>query len=93
MQPPSKEDNVTTERVKELLSDLLQMRKRLKREEESRRQFQEVARKKDEELRRVKAEVAGLEKRLQEEEAAKGREKAVIGQRDNRIKVFEDKVK
>jgi hypothetical protein len=40
--------------VKELMSDLLQMRKRLKREEESRKQFCEIARKKEEEIKKLK---------------------------------------
>lgn len=46
------------------MGDLLQMRKRLKKEEESRKQFQEIARKKDEEVKRAKAEVQLMEKRV-----------------------------
>ncbi len=50
---------------------MLEMRKRLKREEESRRQFQELARKKDEEVKKMRADMQQLERRVQEEEAAK----------------------
>jgi len=57
-------EQLTTERVKELMGDLLQMRKRLKKEEESRKQFQELARKKDEEVKRARAEVQLMEKRV-----------------------------
>jgi hypothetical protein len=34
------------------------MRKRLKKEEESRRTFQEMARKKDEELKKIRSDIA-----------------------------------
>ena len=54
----------TTDRVKELMSDLLHMRKRLKKEEESRRQFSEIARKKDEELKKLRADLQLSDKRF-----------------------------
>jgi hypothetical protein len=41
-----------------LMNDLLHMRKRLKKEEESRRNFQEMARKKDEELKKIRSDIA-----------------------------------
>jgi hypothetical protein len=43
--------------VKELMSDLLHMRKRLKKEEEQRRQFMEIARKKEEEIKKLKTDI------------------------------------
>ena len=45
------------DRVKELMSDLLHMRKRLKKEEEQRRQFMEIARKKEEEIKKLKSDI------------------------------------
>ena len=51
------ETAIVNDRVKELMSDLLHMRKRLKKEEESRRTFQEMARKKDEELKKIRSDI------------------------------------
>ncbi len=75
------------------MSDLLQMRKRLKKEEESRRQFQELARKKDEDVKKLKVDLQLAEKRVQEEETAKNREKNMVQQRDNKIKLLEEKLR
>ena len=54
------------------------MRKRLKKEEESRKQFQEIARKKEEELKKLRADMQLLERRLQDEEAAKNTQKNIV---------------
>lgn len=68
----------TTDRVKELMSDLLHMRKRLKKEEESRKQFSEIARKKDEELKKLRADIQLSNQRFQDEEVAKNRERNIV---------------
>ena len=69
------------------------MRKRLKKEEESRRQFQEIARQKDEELKKLRSDMQILEKRVQEEEAAKTNQKSFLVQRDNKIKLIEERLR
>ena len=55
------------DRVKELMSELLNMRKRLKKEEEQRRQFVEIARKKEEEIKKLRQDVVAMEKKFQDE--------------------------
>eukprot|EP00347_Sterkiella_histriomuscorum_P008126 403346278 len=82
-----------SKKIKELLDDMLQMRKRLKKEEEQKRQYQDIARKKEEELKKFKVDLQQIERKLQEEEGLKNREKNLVMQRDNKIKVLEDKLK
>lgn len=80
------------DRVKELMNDLLHMRKRLKKEEESRRTFQEMARKKDEELKKIRSDITQAEQCFKDEEAAKLRERQIVQQRDNKIKAVEERL-
>ena len=82
-----------SKKIQELLGDMIQMRKRLKKEEESKRQYQDISRKKEEEVKKLRTDFSGLEKKLQEEEGLKNREKNLVMQRDNKIKVLEDKLK
>ncbi|CDW74041.1 UNKNOWN [Stylonychia lemnae] len=82
-----------TKKIQELIQDMIQMRKRLKKEEESRRQYQDIARKKEDEIKKMKQDLNQVERKLQEEEGLKNREKNLVMQRDNKIKVLEDKIK
>ena len=68
------------------------MRQKVKKEEESRRQYQDIARKKDEEIKSVKAELSEHEKKLADEAAARQRDKTLLATKDNKIRMLEQKL-
>ena len=68
------------------------MRGRIKKEEDSRRHYQEFARKKDEEIKSLKTELTVVEGKYKEEANARTREKTLLMQRDNKIAVLEGKL-
>ena len=68
------------------------MRGRIKKEEDSRRHYQEFARKKDEEIKSLKTELTVVEGKYKEESNARTREKTLLMQRDNKIAVLEGKL-
>ena len=68
------------------------MRGRVKKEEDSRRHYQEFARKKDEEIKSLRTELQAVEGRYKEEANARAREKTLLMQRDNKIAVLEGKL-
>ena len=53
-----------SKKIQELLGDMIQMRKRLKKEEESKRQYQDIAMKKEEEVKKLKGDFSSLEKKF-----------------------------
>ena len=53
----------------------------------------ELARKKDEELKKLRADLQSAEKRVADEADAKIREKAQTQQRDHKIKIIEERLK
>jgi hypothetical protein len=53
----------------------------------------ELARKKDEELKKLRADLQSAEKRVADEADAKLREKAQTQQRDHKIKIIEERLK
>ena len=53
----------------------------------------ELARKKDEELKKLRADLLSAEKRVADEADAKLREKAQTQQRDHKIKIIEERLK
>ena len=54
------------------------MRAKVKKEEDSRRHYQEFARKKDEEIKLIKSELQQIDQKYQEEVANRQREKKII---------------
>ena len=46
------------------MGELISLRKRFKKEDESKRTYQEIARKKDEEIKKLKADMIMLEKKV-----------------------------
>lgn len=53
-----------SKKIQELLGDMIGMRKRLKKEEESKRQYQDIARKKEEEVKKLRSDLNSLEKKF-----------------------------
>lgn len=66
------------QRIKELEAQLKDMRSRIKKEEDSRRHYQEFARKKDEEIKSLKTELSVVEAKYKEEANARAREKTLL---------------
>ena len=66
------------QRIKELEAQLKDMRSRIKKEEDSRRHYQEFARKKDEEIKSLKTELSAVEAKYKEEANARAREKTLL---------------
>ena len=58
----------------------------------SRKNYQEIARKKDEEIKRVQIEIKQVEEKLSEEAEKSAKQKVLIMQRDNKIQVLEAKL-
>ena len=54
-------------RITELETQLKEMRMKVKKEEDSRRHYQEFARKKDEEIKMIKTELGSVEAKYKEE--------------------------
>ena len=54
-------------RITELETQLKEMRMKVKKEEDSRRHYQEFARKKDEEIKLIKADLGSVEAKYKEE--------------------------
>ena len=54
-------------RITELETQLKEMRMKVKKEEDSRRHYQEFARKKDEEIKLIKTELGSVEAKYKEE--------------------------
>ena len=57
----------SVKRITELEAQLKEMRMKVKKEEDSRRHYQEFARKKDEEIKLIKAELGSVETKYKEE--------------------------
>ena len=57
----------SVKRITELETQLKEMRMKVKKEEDSRRHYQEFARKKDEEIKLIKTELGSVEAKYKEE--------------------------
>ena len=68
----------SVQRIAELEAQLKEMRAKVKKEEDSRRHYQEFARKKDEEIKAAKNELGQVEAKYQEEVANRQRDKTLI---------------
>ena len=76
-------------RVTQLEEQLKEMRQKLKKEEMSRKSYQDIARRKDEEIKKAQGDVKQVETKLKEECERNQKQKTMIMQRDNKIQVLE----
>lgn len=80
------------ERMGQLEDQIKEMRAKFKKEEAQRKQYQDYARRKDEEIKKFHSDIKSVEDKLQEEVNKGQKQKTMIMQRDNKIQVLESKL-
>ena len=73
------------DRLAELEEQVKDLRTKFKKEEATRKQFQEIAKRKDEEIKKVASDVKQMEEKYKEEIIKGQKQKTMIMQRDNKI--------
>lgn len=79
--------------VKTPQQTIIELKKRMKRDEESRKKWQEVVKKKDETIKELKNQIINLEGQVKDENSDKKRISTSISQKDNRITALTNKLK